>query len=464
MKKIFLLSFLLYCIQTISAQQAMNMRLLSHWNDKSLVPIDGDQLWSDIGGYYDSIKQKEYAVMLGNDSLYFFDMTNPTQLKLVAKLDGYSTKSINRDVEFYSHYAYFSAQRSGSLGGLQIVDLQYLPDSIHEIYRSDSLTVQAHTIYIEAKSKRLYICENSTKMGFSAMDILSLENAERPVKLASLQVPINGQGQQLFSKVHEMYCSNDTAYLSCYEAGLFIIDLRDVNNQQLIGTIANYPQRGTNHSSWLNGSGKTIMFTDENLGSPIKLFDITDISNPKQMAYFNSHTNALPHNAYWKDNMAVVSSYEDGVYVYDLRDENNPKIHAYYDTYLLNPEGSFSGFHGCWGVWPFLPSGNIIASDISEGLFVLKINYGVGVVNNEIKTAEKITLYPNPAKNNITINLPENSSTYHVQISNSIGQTIKQVDVNDSNKQIDVSSLPSGVYLVNIHTENTNQQIKFVRE
>lgn len=37
--------------------------------------------------------------------------------------------------------------------------------------------------------------------------------------------------------------------------------------------------------------------------------------------------------------------------------------------------GSGDGFSGCWGVYPWLPSGNIIVSDMQGGLFVLGVNY-----------------------------------------------------------------------------------------
>ena len=35
----------------------------------------------------------------------------------------------------------------------------------------------------------------------------------------------------------------------------------------------------------------------------------------------------------------------------------------YYDSY----SGSGNGFDGCWGTYPYLPSGNIISSDINSG-------------------------------------------------------------------------------------------------
>jgi choice-of-anchor B domain-containing protein len=448
----------------MKAQQSENMELLANWNDTTLTTIDGDQKWSDIMGYYDSINKKEYAIMMGNDSFYFFDITNPTQTKLVWKADAYSKKSINRDVEIYDHYAYCVAEKSGTLGGMQIFDLKYLPDSVHEIYRSNELSVQAHTLFIEAKSKRLYICQNSLRIGFSALDILSLENPEKPIKLASLNVPLNGLGEQQFNTVHEMYSRNDTVYLSCYENGLYIMDLTNLNNQKLIGSINNYPQKGTNHSSWLNQKGNLIMFTDENQGSPVKIFDMSDLSNPKQVVYFNSNPNALPHNAYWNGNMAVVSSYEDGVYVYDLTVPSNPKKYAFYDTYPKNETGVYSGFHGCWGVWPFLPSGNIIASDISEGLFVLKIKNGIGV--NKPNKVIQNKIYPNPAKDKLYVVLnAENNEAIHLKITDYSGKLLQELDYKyNENFEIDVSKLQKGIYIVSITAQNAILTKKIVVE
>jgi len=115
MRKIYILLFILFSVNGLKAQQSLNMELLAQWNNKTLQPIDGDQLWSDIMGYHDSTKNKEYAILFGNDSFYFFDITVPTMTKLVTTVDGYSKKSINRDVEIYQHYAYCVSERSGSL-------------------------------------------------------------------------------------------------------------------------------------------------------------------------------------------------------------------------------------------------------------------------------------------------------------------------------------------------------------
>jgi hypothetical protein len=205
------------------------------------------------------------------------------------------------------------------------------------------------------------------------------------------------------------------------------------------------------------------MFTDENQGSPIKIFDISDISNPKQIVYFNSHPNALPHNAYWKENMAIVSSYEDGVYVYDLTNVNYPKVHAFYDTYPKNADGVYTGFHGCWGVWPYLPSGNIIASDISEGLFVMKPKYGVG--EKEIKLANNLVeIYPNPANKLINFKIPDQNEKYNLTVFDTKGSIVKQLEISSTNLNINIENLNAGLYFLKINNDKYSKTYKVIVE
>ena len=44
---------------------------------------------------------------------------------------------------------------------------------------------------------------------------------------------------------------------------------------------------------------------------------------------------------------------------------------GFFDTY---PENNNATFNGAWNVYPYLPSGNIIISDINKGLFVIRKN------------------------------------------------------------------------------------------
>jgi hypothetical protein len=54
----------------------------------------------------------------------------------------------------------------------------------------------------------------------------------------------------------------------------------------------------------------------------------------------------------------------------DVSRPQNPIEVGKYDTY----PGAGSGQNGCWGVYPYLPSGNLVVSDIQNGLYVLTTN------------------------------------------------------------------------------------------
>ncbi len=461
MNKLIVLLFFVPVV-AFSQNNHFNLTLLSHFNDTTLQRVDGDQIWSDVAGWHDSVKNKEYLIAGSTDSLYFFDITDPTQMIKCDVEFGHSRNAINRDYETYSHYVYCVSDRTSPLGSLQIFDLQYLPDSVHKVYDNDTFSIQTHTVFIEAKSKRLYLCGNQPKpSGNRSMAILSLNDPENPTFLGELD---KTQGCPY---THEVFVQNDTAFCSCGNSGLFIYDLTDPQQTVLIGSIvAPYPGNGYNHSSWLDSTGKYLMFTDENQGSPIKVFDITQIASPDLMTYFNSHTNALPHNAYWKGRFAYASSYEDGVYIYDMQNpqtlstNNPPPIAGFYDTYPLNQSGIYNGFHGCWGVWPFLPSGVILASDISEGLFVLQPSATLSAKewqSNILRT----TVFPNPFTSVITLTMQAQSSEmvtvgiYSIEGKKLIEEKHQLKAGQNQLTLSDVSQLNAGLYLLNITGPNS---------
>ena len=468
MKKIFAIFLITFYFGSNAQQrQSLNMTLLAHWNDSTLNHCDDDQIWNNLTGWHDTSNNREYLIAGSCDSLYFFDITDPTKMIKCDVREGHSRNAINRDYDTYSHYLYCVSDRTSPPGSLQIFDLQYLPDSVHKVYDNDKYSINSHTLFIEAKSKRLYLCGNlhaQNGQGSSSMAILSILDPENPTYLGELSV--NAE----CAYTHEVYVRNDTAYCSCANPGLFIYDVRNAANPIKIGSIVGYQYSGYNHSSWLDSSGKYLMFTDEvPFGLPIKIYDISDIANPKNPAFFNSNTGATPHNAKWKGRFAWVSSYEDGVYAYDLINPAQPKVAGYFDTYTKNAVGVYRGFHGCWGVYPFLPSGNIIASDISEGLFVLKpsMNFGINDLSEEIIHA---TIFPNPVSDVLHVKIPsQHKTTATIEISDILGKIILQKNIILNNGDNDfsfdeVKNQHPGLYILQIKTNSVFWSSKFIRQ
>ncbi|MNK10885.1 hypothetical protein D3C87_289180 [compost metagenome] len=73
-----------------------------------------------------------------------------------------------------------------------------------------------------------------------------------------------------------------------------------------------------------------------------------------------------------------------------------------------------------------------------------------------------MTYYPNPIKDVLTI--VNNNDIETVNIVNMLGQTILNKQINNSTAQMDLSSLQSGVYIVNITSGGKNKTIKVIKE
>lgn len=78
----------------------------------------------------------------------------------------------------------------------------------------------------------------------------------------------------------------------------------------------------------------------------------------------------------------------------------------------------------------------------------------MGAVDNEMNS---IALYPNPTTGLINIQTKEKISS--VSVYNSVGQKVSFNSLNKENTSIDISTLPSGIYLVEVSLNN-NKVIK----
>ncbi len=100
-------------------------------------------------------------------------------------------------------------------------------------------------------------------------------------------------------------------------------------------------------------------------------------------------------------------------------------------------------------------SGNsIFLDDINIG------SYGLSVPSYEGDL--DLNLVPNPAQDQVTINLSENHSSFKVSIVDITGRLLLQQNLNQNQRNINTSSLPNGMYTVRIETEGERWTKKLV--
>lgn len=310
---------------------------------------------SNLWGYV-APNGTEYAIVGTENGVSIVSLANPATPTEVQFIPGVQT--IWREVKTYSHYAYIGNEGGD---GLRIIDLAGLPGSI--AYK-DTIIQGVETIHTVSETDGfLYL--NGTNMGGKGFDVLDLKNDPwRPQWL----------GRYNTRYVHDCYVRGNTMYAGqIYDGLLTLIDVTDKANPVDISTHS-YPNSFT-HNTWLNDASNICFTTDEKDEAFVYAWDIT---NPQNIQYKDkirgtqSQGLSIPHNLHVLNDYGVTSYYRDGVVIFDVSKPENMVEVGYYDT---SPTMSGGGFNGAWGVYPYLPSGLIIVSDIEGGLFVLNANY-----------------------------------------------------------------------------------------
>lgn len=87
--------------------------------------------------------------------------------------------------------------------------------------------------------------------------------------------------------------------------------------------------------------------------------------------------------------------------------------------------------------------------------------YVLGVKENKLNDSE-LSLYPNPAQNSLALNLKgETNTIIESKIFSQLGQLIQS---NGKSSQIDISSIPAGVYMIEVKTSKGLAYKRFIKQ
>jgi choice-of-anchor B domain-containing protein len=416
---------------TIQAQDSENINLLYQWSVDTLIGSEVfDNVYNEVWGVV--VDDREYAIIGSTAGTHFFDVTNPSTASEIAFVAGrvVGDEIIHRDYHDYQNYLY--AVSDEGLSSLQIIDISTLPDSVSVVYDSSDLFYRSHNIFIDTAKARLYTTNG---------DIYTLENPIDPKFLYNTS---------LLSS-HDVYVENDTAYINTGTLGFVIVDFSQttLENQshEVIGTLPTYPDQGYNHSGWITPDGNYYAMADETWGMRMKMLDISDFSNIEVVALFGSGVdeNSIPHNQIINGNYLYTAYYHDGFYVHDISDPFTPILIGYYDTFEPDHHESYMG---AWGVYPFLPSGNILISDMQTGLYLFEVNYD-NPLGTDVLVNNKNAIYPNPCSDVLNLNLTNKSQVNLYDI-----QGNKVFNVSDVyNIQLNTNFLSNGIYILKLTDE-----------
>ena len=347
------LYFILLLLPTLSsAQSSFNINLLSTFDYPT---TKGNDIW----GWADSIGN-EFALVGLRNGVSCVNVTNsssPFEEFFLADI-----YSVWRDIKTYGNYAYVTTE---SDAGLLIIDLTdmtgstfwHVTDFINPITGTTLHWEAAHDLFID-ENGIAYIFGATNPAGFPApangaifLDVAT--NPTNPIHLGQW----NGQ------YIHDAMVRGDTMYAGCIYVGkMYVVDVSNKANPIVLGSKST-PHTFT-HNSWVSDDGNFVFTTDEQSDAYLTAFDISDLNNIQEVDRIQSNpgSNSIPHNTFVDGNFLITSYYRDGTVVHDITHPNYMIQVGNYDSY----SGSGSGFDGCWGTYPYLPSGNIISSDINS--------------------------------------------------------------------------------------------------
>ncbi|MDJ0794984.1 MAG: choice-of-anchor B family protein [Woeseiaceae bacterium] len=376
-----------------------NVDLLAHVSDRT-----PSARGADIWGFIDLNTHREYAIMGYSRGTAVYDVTDPENPLEVGFVDGQSTTW--RDIKVYQFwnssdsrwnaYAYITADNAND--GLFIVDLTDLPHRISRVNYTSDFTA-AHNVYLS----RTDFSTGLSLTGESPILILagsnrddgrfrsySLNNARAPSFIARPGTPAGQPGSDrlymhdaasmlVTDSRKDSQCVNASASAYCdvlfdfNESTLDIWDITDPANPVRLSRTP-YGNAGYSHSGWWSEDQQYVFLQDElderdrGLVTTLRAFSISDLRNPTLAGSWTGPTTAIDHNGFVRGNRYYMSNYARGLTILDITNPASPTQAGRFDSY---PTGDGVGFPGAWGTYPYLPSGNILISDIDSGLYVV---------------------------------------------------------------------------------------------
>jgi choice-of-anchor B domain-containing protein len=358
-------------------------------------PISLSNLW----GFVDLDDNREYAVVGHRNGTAVYDVTVPATPVLVGNVAG--NASLWREVKVYqvldpntgTHRAYAYVTTEAQNSGLQIIDLSNLPNSV-SLAGTLAEFGSSHTVYISnvdyasmaaLPGREAFLVIAGANVAGGAYRIYSLAN---PVAPTLVTPPPAGTGYMHDSTSMIITDSRTTQCAAGHnpcevlvDFNELSIDLWDVTNKSAPVKLSatTYPTASYVHSGWPTENNQFIVVHDEldelrrSINTHIYTLDVRNLTAPTLVTSYTGPLTATDHNGYTRGDRYYVSHYKRGLVIFDLTAPLALTEIGSFDTYL-SPSANSAGTDGAWGVYPFLPSGTILVSDIENGLFLLKKN------------------------------------------------------------------------------------------
>ncbi|MEM7083813.1 MAG: thrombospondin type 3 repeat-containing protein [Pseudomonadota bacterium] len=338
----------------ISAQEApFNIGLVGTFDQAN----NYADIWGD-GNY-------AYLARFGVNEINIVDISNPASPQLAATYDTGVGGASAQDVKVHNDLMFVSLE--GVSPGAQIVDVR---NPVAPVKLTD-ITVRTavhNTFYYEGW---LYLVDSQ----LNEVDIVDLRNYDpdsAPSVIATSTYEMVNVGNQF---VHDITVQDDRLYVSAWDSiRIFDVSNLDSGPPVFMGSA----QGNAVHAAWPTGDNRFLVVSEERASGGLTLYELDDNGTTVTLTLrdaltLDSSRAFSTHNPVVVGNTVYASWYEAGLQVLEIDPVSATwDVVASYDTSLLTGANGF--FDGNWGVYPFLGTDRVLASDVQNGLFVLDVD------------------------------------------------------------------------------------------
>jgi choice-of-anchor B domain-containing protein len=338
----------------------------------------GGTTGNDIWGWFDASTGNEYALMGMTNGTAFVDITNPEDPVFLGRLPSETVDSPWRDIKVYQNHAYIVADNAGA-HGMQVFDLTRLRGL------AAPQTFSADVVYGDFANAHNIAINDDTGFAY----VVGTNTCNEGLHMIDIGTPINPMfaGCHSAFEIHDTLCVNyqgpDADHVNsevCLNSAKDRVEIVDVTVKSAPVTLSStmYPQLGFVHQGWLTEDHRFLLVGDEldelnfNVPTRTHVIDVSDLDAPVYVFAYEAATTSIDHNLYVLGTRVFAANYTSGLRVLDIGNLANNELTeaAFFDTF---PDSEAAVFDGAWSVYPYLPSGTILVSDLTNGLFILSL-------------------------------------------------------------------------------------------
>ncbi|MDT0555415.1 choice-of-anchor B family protein [Patiriisocius hiemis] len=420
---------------------------------------------NDSWGWTDPDSGIEYAIIGLDNGTAFIDISDPINPIYLGKLPTQTDPSTWRDIKVYSDHAFIVSEAFNH--GMQVFDLTQLRNVTNPPVTFSNTAFygefgSAHNIVINEDTGFAYAVGTGTFNG--GPHFIDITNPANPVAAGGFALDDYSHDAQVVTYSgpdadytdQEIYIGSHGSFGS--DDIISIVDVTNKSNPISIATLP-YPNPGYAHQGWFTEDQRYFILGDEtdeiNIGFNTRtiIFDLTDLDAPQFLFEFFGPTPASDHNGYVVGDKYYFANYNRGMTVIDISDIANQNF-SEYGFFDVHPSTNNVGTSGTWNVYPFFESGNIVISGTAGFTLVKDATVVLGASENDI---DNFAIVPNPTSGNIAIT-SSNAEITKVEVYSMLGQQLLSENFIATNqKNMNVSSLSAGVYILKINNTTTKQ-------